>query len=201
MNGVAALPGAQCLGRGALTICRGRAELERHLHGGALGIDRAADCRRRSVMAVAAPVTGVSGGRHRRTARSGLVPFVNRKNGVPTAPPWQAAPSTLNGFAVHDEEIGSRTSAWPAPLPVGVSGMLLWSSTNVGLAAVHEVTGEAHRPRRGLLSPRHVRRVAGERDVRSSRVDARESRSGCRRSRSGSAAVGVATNRDTNICL
>jgi len=42
---------------------------------------------------------------------SGLVPLVNRKNGVGTGPPWQAAPSALNGFVVQFEEIGSRTSA------------------------------------------------------------------------------------------
>ena len=50
--------------------------------------------------------------------RSGLVPFVNRKNGVGTGPPWQDAPSALNGFAVQLEEIGSLTSA----VDVGVSG-------------------------------------------------------------------------------
>src|ERR1700722_14173097 len=37
---------------------------------------------------------------------SGSVPLVNRKNGVPVAPPWHAAPSALNGFAVQLEEIG-----------------------------------------------------------------------------------------------
>ena len=57
---------------------------------------------------------------------------MNRKNGVPTAPPWQALPSWLNGVAMQVDEIGSRTSAWV----LGVSGTLLLSSTNVGLAAL-----------------------------------------------------------------
>jgi len=61
-------------------------------------------------------------------------PAVKRKNGVPTAPPWQAEPSALVGFAVHVDEIGVRyglaTSVnADAATPSGVS------STNVGAAA------------------------------------------------------------------
>jgi hypothetical protein len=41
---------------------------------------------------------------------------------------------------MHDDEIGSRTSAWA----VGVSGTLLSSSTNVGFAGLSEVTGKGH---------------------------------------------------------
>src|SRR5437667_7513769 len=55
-------------------------------------------------------------------------PAVKRKNGVPIAPPWQAAPSALVGFAVHVEEIGARcglsTSAnVDAAMPPGVSSL------------------------------------------------------------------------------
>ena len=32
--------------------------------------------------------------------------MVNRKNGVPSAPPWQAWPSMLNGVAMQEDEIG-----------------------------------------------------------------------------------------------
>src|SRR5262245_35600427 len=39
---------------------------------------------------------------------SPALPVVKRKNGVPIALPWQAAPSALNGFAVQVEEIGAR---------------------------------------------------------------------------------------------
>ena len=54
------------------------------------------------------------------------LPAVKRKNGVPTAPPWHAAPSALVGLAVQPEEIGARsgfaTSSKPEPaMPVGVS--------------------------------------------------------------------------------
>ena len=88
------------------------------------------------VTPLAVPVTGASGAYALENRRSGFVPLVNRKNGVPIAEPWQALPSALNGVAMHEDEIGSRTFAMPAPSPVGVSGMLLWSSTNVGLAAL-----------------------------------------------------------------
>src|SRR5204863_3065984 len=61
-------------------------------------------------------------------------PAVKRKNGVPTAPPWQAEPSALVGFAVHVDEIGVRCGLATsvnadAATPSGVS------STNVGAAA------------------------------------------------------------------
>src|SRR5947209_8535715 len=80
---------------------------------------------------LAPPVTGVSGPyASANRPRSGL-PFVNRKNGVPTSPPWHAAPSPLNGVAMQPEEIGSRTSA----SLVAVNGTLLSSATNVGFAA------------------------------------------------------------------
>src|SRR5262249_34972220 len=36
------------------------------------------------------------------------LPVVKRKNGVPIAPPWHAAPSALVGLAVQVEEIGAR---------------------------------------------------------------------------------------------
>src|ERR1700727_794379 len=56
---------------------------------------------------LAAPVTGASGWWASANRLSGLVPLVNRKNGVPSAPPWHVAPSALNGLAVHPDEIGS----------------------------------------------------------------------------------------------
>jgi len=63
------------------------------------------------VIALAAPVTGTSGWYASANRPSGLVPFVNRKNGVPRDPPWHACPSALNGLAVQPDEIGSRTFA------------------------------------------------------------------------------------------
>src|SRR5439155_22173389 len=55
-------------------------------------------------------------------------PAVERKNGVPTAPPWQLAPSALNGLAVQPDEIGARSGSLALPnlefgTPVGVSSL------------------------------------------------------------------------------
>ena len=61
---------------------------------------------------VAAPLTGASGSYALANSPRGVVPWVVRKNGVPSAPPWQAAPSPLNGVAMQPEEIGWRMSAW-----------------------------------------------------------------------------------------
>ena len=52
---------------------------------------------------------------------------------MPAAPPWQALPSPLNGFAVQSDEIGdvapSVRPAFERAIPPGVS------STNLGFAA------------------------------------------------------------------
>ena len=52
-------------------------------------------------------------------------PAVKRKNGVPSAPPWQAAPSWLVGLAVQVDEIGARCGFASAraerAMPEGVS--------------------------------------------------------------------------------
>ena len=61
-------------------------------------------------------------------------PAVKRKNGVPTAPPWQAEPSALVGFAVQVDEIGARCALSTsvnadAAIPSGVS------SWKIGAAA------------------------------------------------------------------
>ena len=123
----------------------------------------------------------------------GLVPLVNRKNGVPTAPPWHAAPSPLNGVAMHDEEIGSRTSAWA----VGVSGTSLSSSTNVGLAALTKWPTNAFVP--VLVCSRHVTYGVLPENVMSGRVESMPGvEIGWPPLTIWKCGVGVATNRETN---
>ena len=161
------------LDRGALTVGRRRAELVGHLHRRALRIHGGAERRRR---------IGDAAGhaRHRCIRLVGVGEQPERARPVGEQEERRPHRSTLARLTVAVERGGDAGGRDRLP-HVGLAGSVAGRrQRNVALieherrvGGVHEVTRESHRARRRLLTPRHIRRVAGERDVRASRVDAR----------------------------
>src|SRR5436305_10516766 len=101
---------------------------------------------------------------------------------------------------MHVEEIGSRTLAWPAPLPVGVSGTSDSSRTNVGFAAFTKCPANARVP--AAVSSRHVTYGVLPENVMSGRVDSAPGvEIGLPALTIWKCGVGVATKRETKTCL